>query len=402
MRSLMLTAMLGSCVLPTACSQSLGQTSQTPAADYVVGKPIRYKNLAIFPVLSKTEQNSDRYITLDEGLRAHTVEIVELGPANAAAAQRVTPRNANAQNLRSQQTNAPVVVDPLEGPNEGNQVNQLMVVNHSGKPLYLMPGEVIVGGSQDRTIGEETEIASTGKPVPIDVFCVEHGRWGIRALEETGVLLQDLGAARTAGEAKPLAAEARKGKFVATPGPLGKAGRVAVQGGKGQGEVWDNVAKTNSALRVDSNSGAFTATYASKSMRDELEPYVAALSAKVAATGRIVGAVVVVNGKIESVDVFASTPLFRKLWPKLLKSYAIDAVGAASVKKDNKGVRESSVAEASAFLAKVLNGSVRDTKQTTGGLVVTHREASGATSYSARVTGGGMGGAPIHAAGFAP
>jgi hypothetical protein len=40
---------------------------------------------------------------------------------------------------------------------------------------------------------------------------------------------------------------------------------------------------------------------------------------------------------------------------------------------------------------------VRD-KQTKAGLVITHRETDGAKSYSA----GGMGGAPIHAAGFAP
>ena len=36
---------------------------------FMVGTPVRYKNLTIFPVLSKAELNSDRFITLDEGLR---------------------------------------------------------------------------------------------------------------------------------------------------------------------------------------------------------------------------------------------------------------------------------------------------------------------------------------------
>ena len=61
-----------------------------------------------------------------------------------------------------------------------NQVNELLVVNRSEKPLYLMPGEVIIGGDQDRTIGQELVIAADGKPIAIDVFCVEHGRWGGR------------------------------------------------------------------------------------------------------------------------------------------------------------------------------------------------------------------------------
>src|SRR5262249_37671653 len=63
---------------------------------------------------------------------------------------------------------------------QNNEVNQLVVVNHSNKALYLMPGEIIIGGSQDRTIGQELVIAPDNKPVAIDVFCVEHGRWGGR------------------------------------------------------------------------------------------------------------------------------------------------------------------------------------------------------------------------------
>ena len=35
--------------------------------------------------------------------------------------------------------------------------------------------------------------------------------------------------------------------------------------------------------------------------------------------------IVAVNGRFEQIDVFESTPLFNKLWPKLLKSYALDA-----------------------------------------------------------------------------
>jgi hypothetical protein len=408
------------------------QASPQPAGSaYIIGAPIRHKNLTIFPVLSKTEQNADRYVTLDEGLRAHTIEVIEIGanrdqpqptfvnqaPGNrrnrptmqGAPSQRSNsgqslnpaPQTANLPNPRRPNA-APD--NPLESTNSAaqnlrsNEVNRLMVVNRSGKPLYLMPGEVVVGGDQDRTIGEETTIASTGKPVSVDVFCVEHGRWRGRERAESAPLFAAFNPDSKPAEAQAMADQAKRGYFNATAGSLNKAGRQAVQSGEGQVAVWDNVQKIADGLKVKSHSGAFTHAYVAKPVRDGLEPYLTALSGKVAAETRVVGAVVAINGKIESVDVFESTPLFRKLWPKLLKSYALDALGAASAKP---AAKDSSVADASAFLTKVLQASVSSSKQTKGGLVVTRRETKDATSYSAAApAGGGLGGGAIHASGF--
>src|SRR5262249_52278473 len=59
-------------------------------ADFAVGEPIRVRNLTVFPISSKTVHDADRYITLEEGLRAGTIEIFEVGaqprgePAGAA------------------------------------------------------------------------------------------------------------------------------------------------------------------------------------------------------------------------------------------------------------------------------------------------------------------------------
>jgi hypothetical protein len=423
MRSLVLPALIGS-LFAVACSQVFAQAQRSPDSSYIVGEPIRHKNLTIFPVLSKVEQNGDRYITLDEGLRAGTVQVIEVGstpsddlqtapaaqqrqavqrPANGPAQTEIVQGEPQAANARAAQR---AQVNFRPGQNAGNQVNQLMVVNKSGKPLYVMPGEVIVGGDQDRTIGTEMTIAPTGKPVPIDVFCVEHGRWHARGEAESASLYVTLEATDTL-KAKELADKAQQGYFARTAAPLSKTGRVAVQSDKSQQAVWDHVAKNNAALRVDSESGTITRSYADKRVQSELEPYVAGLTAKISGQNRVVGAIVAINGKIESLDVFESTPLFRKLWPKLLKSYALDAVStmaAAKPERKNSKVgtanppgKEATVADASAFLNKVLQGTVRD-KETKAGLVVTHREADGAKSYSA----GGMGGAPIHAAGFAP
>src|SRR5437762_1591989 len=324
--------------------------------DLVIGEPIVFRNLAIFPVSSKMLRNDDRFITLDEGLKAGTVEILERGAAPAAAAPDANdpfaplatdpfaPVTAN-ENSRVQQP-APAA-DPFadalpEGArreselpamperrrSSGNSVNQLMVVNSSGKPLYLMPGEIVVGGSQDRAIGQELVVAPDKKAVPIDVFCVEHGRWGGRAPDTYARLL-----ASTAGEGEPIAgfaanlslsfaetAEvANAGKFVGSAGILNAHGRLAVQKDKDQQKVWDEVAKQNAKNSVETASGTFTANYSEADSIDRLTPFLEELLKPIDETDNVVGVIVAVNGQVASMDVFASTPLFRKLWPKLLK-----------------------------------------------------------------------------------
>src|SRR5262249_13193813 len=124
--------------------------------------------------------------------------------------------------------------------------------------------------------------------------------------------------------------QSAKGKFVATVGNLGKHGRMAVQDKANQSEVWSQVAQENARSgAVDGNyTGAFTENYAGKKIVDKLEPLVEKLKEPVAKTPNIVGVIVAINGKADSMDVFQSTPLFQKLWPKLLKSYAFDATNA--------------------------------------------------------------------------
>jgi hypothetical protein len=130
-----------------------------------------------------------------------------------------------------------------------------------------------------------------------------------------------------------------------------------------------------------------------------------ALDETIAGQDRVVGAVVAINGKIESLDVFESTPLFRKLWPKLLKSHALDAL---SVSGQKGAAKRCDVADATAFLSNTLEGAARETKTTKGGLVVTRREAKVGVCYSASAgagkegqgMGGGVGGS-VHSAAYA-
>ena len=163
----------------------------------------------------------------------------------------------------------------------------------------------------------------------------------------------------------------------------------------------------NAASQVRSDSGAFTANFVDEDVLKQIQPYRDALADPIAEHGRIIGVAVAINGKLEAVDVFESTPLFQKVWPRLLKSYALDAVHAAESPDADKSCR---VADAREFLEKVRQSQVDDTKQSENGLVVTRRNSKDVAGFSARTqpfdvdndndgATGGFGGA-VHAAGF--
>lgn len=394
-------------------------SAATDIGEFVVGEPMQHRNLTIFPILSKTPQIADRFITLDEGLKAGTVEVRELGarPNVQRGIQVIDDKEgdeeedptAAAQRPADEEPGSEEVVIDLDAdvnPDAvmfSGDVNRLVVVNRSDKPLYLMPGEVIIGGLQDRTIAEELVIAATGEPVSVEVYCVEHGRWAQRALAQNVTILGNL--AEASGHAEELSAKADRGEFVAQAGYLNKSGRVAAQAKEGQHKVWEKVASANAASGVDSESGAFTENYIDDGVASKLDEYLKALTDAVAQQERVVGVVVAVNGKVESAEVFESTPLFLKLWPKLLKSFALDASHQADAENNEK---TSSVADARAFLASILPERADETGQAAGGLVVSKRDTKERISFSAwdadaapgGLGGGGSGGGAVHAAGF--
>ena len=78
---------------------------------------------------------------------------------------------------------------------------------------------------------------------------------------------------------------------------------------------------------------------------------------------------------------FAWTPLFQKMWPKLLKGYALDAVVGVS-EKSKKNAGPPTLKDAKEFLQAAMQAEVQ--QKTAGkGRVVTKRDSKGVTSYSA-------------------
>lgn len=413
-----------------------GQEAQSGEADagddYVIGEPSRYENLTIFPVLTKTERTADRFTTLDEGLRAGTVHVYEVGawPGRTTQSRRFSAEAdedsfADSQSSgngsdRSDAQDAPEsnvseVADEndadadesngeLAAGNDielevGASVNRLLVLNGSDKPLYLMPGEIIIGGQQDRSIAEETIIPPGEKPTAVNVYCVESGRWNPRGAVETADMLGAL--AETVTSSTFSADLALGGKFTASAGALDKGSRQVVQEGKGQRAVWDKVAEKNAEIGDDYDAVTFAVNYIDPDVTAKWRPFVETISDELTRQERVVGVIVAINGKVESVDIFESTPLFQKLWPKLVKSYALDAAGAATDEESESA--ECTVADAQAFLNETREAQVEKTGADRG-LVVTVRSSERVSSFSAGFggMGGGMGGfGGVHSSGFA-
>src|SRR5260221_8473221 len=135
------------------------KASQRPEGDWRILDPVTYENIAIFPVVSGSSQDTSSFLTLEEGLASGEVIVSERGAAGMV-------RNRG-------------VVRPTATPqyDSGASVNQLVLINRSRRPLLLLAGELVSGGKQDRIIGKDRIVPIGAPPLPLDVFCVEHGRW---------------------------------------------------------------------------------------------------------------------------------------------------------------------------------------------------------------------------------
>jgi hypothetical protein len=199
-------------------------------------------------------------------------------------------------------------------------VNGLTFVNDAAQPVFVMAGEVIVGGKQDRIIGRNTVIpAKTTQEVP--VFCVEHGRWNGTTKELT--------------TAKALA----HGRL------RGKASYAAQQ------DVWQEVATKNQVRKTTSASDTYRKVAEQQSdgtlatMENQVDAALARLPA--ADRARMIGYAVALNGTVATVDLFGSPALFRKLETKLVRSYLTEAVDVAA----HKDAKPPSPAAVKAFMA---------------------------------------------------
>ncbi len=181
--------------------------------------------------------------------------------------------------------------------------------------------------------------AKSGR-VPIASFCVERGRWRRRG-DEPAVMFS-LSSNSVATNSLKLALK-RDGRQEAVWREVA-ANQMAPDGALGH-VVAGLASPTSLELTLENDA-----------VKTSSAEYTKEFESIVKGRDDVIGFVTAINGRLNSADVYGSNRLFRKLWPKMLKAVAVEAV--AESQTDRPGPPPD-LARVRAFLADVQNGKVQ-------------------------------------------
>ncbi|HXG51501.1 MAG TPA: DUF6569 family protein [candidate division Zixibacteria bacterium] len=231
-----------------------------------LGEETSYGGMTLFPLLGESIEVPD-YLTLDEALARGEVRITEVSSAGS--------------------------------------VPELALDNRSDDPVLLVDGEELIGAKQNRVLNL-TILAPANRALTIPVSCVEAARWSRRSAAFT-----------TSGYA--YFARARATKTAQVSRSLGRTGRALSD----QHRVWEDVAAKASRLEAQSTTAAMFDIY--RRYAKTVDDYVAAF----VPADRQAGAAFAISGAVVGLDLFDCAATWRKLMPKLIRSYALDAIEAS-------------------------------------------------------------------------
>lgn len=226
------------------------------------GSESSFENLTVVPLLSSQERVAD-YVTLDEALARGWVQITEVS--------------------------------------DSGQVSALKVVVSGTVPVLLLDGEELIGAKQNRVINL-TIMAPPRRTTEIPVSCVESRRWHH--------VSRGFAAAPRAQYAEGRAAKMRQ-----VTASLRTGSRAS-----NQGEVWSLIAEKSARLDAPSDTSAMSAMF------EKLETPIEAFVAAFPPVANQVGAMFFINGAQAGLELFDAASTWRRLAPKLVRSYAVDAI----------------------------------------------------------------------------
>jgi hypothetical protein len=190
-------------------------------------------------------------------------------------------------------------IDIIEEPGDA-EVNQLRVRNVGPKPILLLSGELLLGGKQDRVVAKDT-IVPPGKEVEVSVYCVEPGRW-------TG--------------------STHKVSYGDTTVPL-KVRNQAVFGN--QSSVWREVGGYNEAAKASGGRSTIQAGLEKEEVQKQITTNLESVRGKLAGMKNVVGVMFLVDGEVQTLELFGNARLFNSSRDSLLKgALAQAAVGGSS------------------------------------------------------------------------
>jgi hypothetical protein len=227
-----------------------------------VGEPAEAGGLQVFP-LSWEPGGTLRYTTLDDALAAGLLEVTEVSA--------------------------------------GGSVPALKVLNKGETLAFLMAGEHLSGGKQNRVLNASIMIAAHTE-LPIPVSCVERGRWGYRSPQFGGS-----GSSSHATLRKMMHSQATMGY------------RSGGKPSSDQASVWREVD------RKLGESGSLSDTMCLDKAYEDTATELGVVAGQLAVPAGACGAVFAHGGRVVGCDLFDQPGTLARLWGKLVRAYAIDA-----------------------------------------------------------------------------
>jgi hypothetical protein len=275
------TVALCGLLLASSVGRAVSPQTPAPAARYRLSGPYVHANLTIFLIHGEDQLHGKVYLTLPEALAQKKVIVHETG-----------------------------------------NVNQLTIENVSSIEVIVQAGDIVKGGQQDRVIGFDLIVPPKSGRVPLASFCVEHGRWTRRGREDVVKFETSNNQAAT------------------------KELKLAIRSAKAQGEVWHNVDRAQRQLsenvgrpvQAPESRSSLQLTLENKTVEELTKAYLDKLASVGEGKADVIGYAYAINGTVAGAEIYAGNSLFRKAWPILLRSSAIEALAADRKAKSSPAV----------------------------------------------------------------
>lgn len=268
--------------------------------------PVTFQHLQLFAIrrtVSGDVARQANYKTLKEAIENKLIRVTESGGGNGNAVSNQRPSQNNVNIAPILATDDAVVMEE-DGPRGGGgeSVNALQVENTSNDTIFLMAGELVKGGKQDRVVAKDMILPPKSGKQTLPVFCVEQGRWTYHA---------------TGGSAAD---------FNGYSNIVSNSVRDAVVNDKSQGKVWSEVDEVTTANGAATDSRTYNALANSDTYLKKTQPYLDYFKDKFKNSSDVVGVIALSGDTLIGADVFYNSFMFNKQYPNLLHSYVTDVV----------------------------------------------------------------------------
>lgn len=184
----------------------------------------------------------------------------------------------------------------------GPTVGELWMVNGSTQNVLIVDGEELSGAKQNRSSNATFMIGAHSRMI-LPVSCTEHGRWSPQydVFNDSGVVM-------------PYSVRCSKKESVDDELKYSRSYE------SDQSRVWSDISKIESRASYSSPTGAMKDVYTNR--EEDINIYLRGFDS----SDRQHGMIVMIGDEVAGLELFSQKSSMTAMFPKLLRSYAIDAM----------------------------------------------------------------------------